>query len=496
MYYEGMEFGPFDKAESKANKAFEFYEDGQMSQALEELETALELNPANSCWHFDKALALDAVHRYEEAIEEYEAALQLSAGDLEILNSLAVDYTRTGQYDRAIEAFEQIQQFDPKFEPSYCNRIIAYTEMGLHDLAEQMFYLAQQINPCCALCFYNIGNSLFVRGLYKKAIGCWTRTAELEPTHPQIHYRIAQAYWSLGETAQAGDYFLRELRTNPGDVEVILDYGIFLLEAGDLESAKEKFHRLLEFAPHHSLALFYLGELAFRGGDVERAMDLYNQSLRSDGTLAGPYYRLAQVALMRGQTQKARAYLISELRNAPDNPEVLVSAGSMFLAVATDPSPQPWPAGVRRPPLRSAFGSSDLDHASHCLMRALEVDPAHPNAHYYLGVVSALKGLLHEADGFFAEALQIKPDHLWALRDSALLCLHQGRLSEAAERIRRAKAQNADDPVIRELDRRIRFKALVDKARTLGRGLLNATRGRVSRAQRADPADSDGVRRE
>ena len=129
------------------------------------------------------------------------------------------------------------------------------------------------------------------------------------------------------ETAQAGEYFLRELRTNPGDVEVILDYGIFLLETGDLESAKEKFHRLLEFAPHHPLALFHLGEMAFRQGDIDRAMDLYNQSLRSDGTLAGPYYRLAQVALMRGQTQKARAYLISELRNAPDNPEVLVSAG-------------------------------------------------------------------------------------------------------------------------------------------------------------------------
>jgi tetratricopeptide (TPR) repeat protein len=284
-----MEFGPFDKAESKANKAFELYEDGKMTQALEELETALELNPTNSCWHFDKALALDAVHRYEEAIEEYEAALQLTAGDLEILNSLAVDYTRTGQYDRAIETFEQIQQLDPKFEPSYCNRIIAYTEMGLHDLAEQMFYLAQQINPCCALCFYNIGNSLFVRGQYKKAIGCWTRTAELEPSHPQIHYRIAQAHWSLNETAQAGEYFLRELRTNPGDVEVILDYGIFLMEMGNLESAKEKFHRLLEFAPHHPLALFYLGEMAFRQGDIDGAMDLYNQSLRSDGTRAGPY---------------------------------------------------------------------------------------------------------------------------------------------------------------------------------------------------------------
>jgi tetratricopeptide (TPR) repeat protein len=456
-----MEFGPFDKAESKANRAFELYEDGKMSQALEEIETALELNPTNSCWHFDKALALDAVHRYEEAIDEYEAALQLSAGDLEILNSLAVDYTRTGQYDRAIETFEQIQELDPRFEPSYCNRIIAYTEMGLHDLAEQMFYLAQQINPCCALCFYNIGNSLYVRGEYKKAIGCWTHTAELEPTHPQINYRIAQAYWSLDERAQAHEYFLRELRTNPGDVEVILDFGIFLLEGGDLESSKEKFHRLLEFAPHHPLALFHLAEMAFHQGDLEGATDLYNQALRSDGTLAGPYYRLAQMALRKDQKQKARAYLISELRNAPDNAEVLVSVGSMFVAVAADgrDPDQPWPAGVRRPPLRSAFGSSDLDHASHCLMRAMEVDSTNPDAYYYLGVVSAIKGLFRESEGFFAQALRAKPDHLPALRESAWLHLHQGHLSDAAQRIQQARTHGPDDTSIRDLDRRIRVQA-------------------------------------
>ena len=105
MFSEGMEFGFYDKAEQKATQAHELYEDGQMSQALEELDSALEINPANSAWHFDKALALDSIHRFEEAITEYELALDLCHSDREILKSLAVDYTRTGQYDRAIETF-------------------------------------------------------------------------------------------------------------------------------------------------------------------------------------------------------------------------------------------------------------------------------------------------------------------------------------------------------------------------------------------------------
>ncbi len=38
MFSEGMEFGFYDQAEQNANKALELYEDGEMSQALEQLE--------------------------------------------------------------------------------------------------------------------------------------------------------------------------------------------------------------------------------------------------------------------------------------------------------------------------------------------------------------------------------------------------------------------------------------------------------------------------
>jgi hypothetical protein len=37
MVLEDMTFGSYDKAERKAYKAFELYEDGKMSQAFDEL---------------------------------------------------------------------------------------------------------------------------------------------------------------------------------------------------------------------------------------------------------------------------------------------------------------------------------------------------------------------------------------------------------------------------------------------------------------------------
>ena len=431
MIFDDMEFGSYDKAEQKAHKAFELYEDGKMTQALDELQTAIELNPANSSWHFNMALTLDSVSRFEDAIKEYETALELNPYDLEILNCLAVDYTRTGQYDLAVDTFENIQQLDPEFEPGYCNRIITYTEMGLHEMAEQMFYLAQQIKPDCALCYYNIGNSLFARGEYKRAIRCWLRTAELEPTHPQINYRIAQAYWSEGKTEQSREHFLAELRINPGDIDVIFDFGMFLLEAGDIEAAKEKFNRILELNPDFAAALFYLGEIAFNSNDCERAAELYNQAFQKDGLLQGPCYRLAQQALREDQKTKARAYLVSELKLALEDANTLVSMGSMFLAIG------------------------DTGYATRCMLKAVDLDCANADAYYYLGVISAIKGEFEDAAEFFAHTLDIRNDYIPALRDSVSVYLAMGKLTDAAEKISKARALDGSDPQLKRLERTI-----------------------------------------
>ncbi|MGA1979383.1 MAG: tetratricopeptide repeat protein [Sedimentisphaerales bacterium] len=432
MLFDDMEFDPFSEAEHKAKKAFELYEDGKIPQALAEIEAALEINPANSSWHFDKALTLDTKGEFDDAISEYETALQLNPDDLEILNSLAVDYTRTGQYDRAIETFEHIQQLDAEFEPCYCNRIITYTEMGQHDLAEQMFYLAQQLNPDCALCYYNIGNSLFVRGEHKKAIHCWLRTAELEPSHPQINYRIAQAYWAVGDYERGREYFLAELRASPGDVDVILDFGLFLLEIGDVESAKEKFNRTLELKPGFAAALFYLGEIAFNKADYGQALKLFNEAGQKDNMLTGPQYRLAEYALMGGKKEEARGHLVSEVKLAPEDTDILVSMGSMFLRIG------------------------DMDYATHCLLKVIDIDCANADAYYYLGLVSAIKGRFEEAVEFFGNALDIKPGDVRALRDSAVVYLGMGRLTDAVERIKKALVLAGEDPYLRMLDRRVR----------------------------------------
>lgn len=443
LFDDEAEFGSYDKAEENARKAFELYEDGKMAQALVELERALEVNPTNSAWHFNKGLTLDAINQFDEAIAEYEAALELSPDDLEILNALAVDYTRIGQYDRALQTFEYIQELDPKFEPGYCNRIITYAEMGQHDLAEQMFYLAQQIDEHCALCYYNIGNSLFARGEFRKAVRCWLRTAELEPTHPQINYRIAQAYWSDSDRTRAREHFLVELRNNPGDIDVIMDFALFLIEVGDLDAAREKCNRILELNPGFAPALFYLGEIALDQGNNAQAASLFEDALKRDATLGGPHYRLAQCALAAQQKDKVKEHLLAELNREIEDANTLISIATMFLTI------------------------DDSEHATQCLLHAVSLDMKSADAYHYLGVSAANKGQLVDAERFLDHALELNPNHVPALRDSAYTYLADNQANKATQQIARARALQPKDCELRMLDHSVRLILLLDRVGVL-----------------------------
>jgi tetratricopeptide (TPR) repeat protein len=419
-------FEPWADAERTAHKAWELFETGDAPQALEALTNALDQNPTNASWHFDKALTLDAIENFEEAVKEYRTALDCSPDDVEIMNCLAVNYTRLRLYDLAMETFERIHQLDPDFEPAYCNSIITAAEMGQHEHAEQLFYLAQQINPDCPMCFYNIGNSLFVRGEYKRAIWCWQRTAGIDPNHPEINYRIAQGFWASGQFEQARRHFLSELRKNPGGIPAIFDFGLLLLELEEIESAKEKFHRILEFQPDFAHAWHYLGEIHLQAGKVEEAVRHFLTAIEKDCSMPGPRYRLAQCSMAVGSPHEASRYLKEELALEPKDPEVLLAMGSLFEQL------------------------EDHDMAMACLF---SIDPEERSAAvwHHLGMVFMHKDNMTEAVCCLNKSLEMEPANAEVLKHLAQIYLMLGETGPARQLLATAKALAPRDKEIKLL---------------------------------------------
>ncbi len=439
--YETADNNCWDDAEKMAFLAYELYENGQMNLALLQLEEAIGVNPSNSAWHFNSGLTLDALDRFDDAIKAYLEALSLGGDDPEILNSLAVDYTRIGKYDLAISTFEDVQREHPDFEPCYCNRIITYTEMEQHEKAEEIFYLAQQIDPDCPICFYNIGNSLFSRQNYERAIWCWEKTAELEPTHPQINYRIAQAHWANGEMDIAKRYFLEELRCEPGDIDVILDFGTFLLKNAEHDNAREKFNRILELDPEYAPAYFYLGEVAYDQGDNAEATKLYFKATTYDSTLPGPRYRLAQLATDANNKTQALKFLMQECALEIDESEVLMSMGRMFAELG------------------------EADHAMNCYLKIIDEDPEHAEAFYRLGQTLSKEGEHEGGLQFLEHAIGLGKDGAEMLAENAMMYLKVKQLFLAKRMVKLAKEKDATNAKVKRVDMLVKIAMVLFKIR-------------------------------
>ncbi len=432
----------WDNQERLATEAYQFYEQGQMLLALEQINKALEINPASTSLNFNKALILDVVEKYEAAIECYKKALESKPNDPEIYNSLAVDYTRIGLYDLAIETFDQALSCDCNFEPAYCNSIITYTEMGKYDKAEESFYMAQQINPDCPICFYNIGNSMFCRGKMERALWCWEKTRYLDDDHPQINYRIAQAHWSMGNSNFANDSFLAELRTNPGNTDVLLDYALFLLQDNKIDSAREKLHRIIELEPQSPQAYQFLGELELNMGNIDTAEKHFRKALVIDD-IAGPHFRLGEIEFNRQRYENAKMHFKHELSFDIEDFDVLMAIGTMLLEI------------------------NEYDVPTQCFLKAADVNPTSYLPFYYMGMCMFNAGEPNDARHFFSYSRDLNSDHIQSYIMMAKCHLADHHYQMAIESLEEILQSQPDNKELKKMLRFIKIQFFGSKFRQL-----------------------------
>jgi len=149
-------------AEQRVERAQNFCETRQWSEALAEMDAALTMHPENAAWHAMRGYLLHVLGRESEAADAYEMALQVEPDDRDISMVLGIAMARLGRLARAADVLEELSAKHPDFTPAYCHRIYIYTELGMHERAEEIFYLAQQYDDACPHCFYHMGFPLLL----------------------------------------------------------------------------------------------------------------------------------------------------------------------------------------------------------------------------------------------------------------------------------------------------------------------------------------------
>jgi protein O-GlcNAc transferase len=294
-----------------------------------------------------------------------------------------------------------------------------------------MFYLAQQLREDCPHCFFHIGSSLAARGLYEKAIFCWLRALDIDPAYPTVKQYIAQAYRDQGNLDRAREYFLAEIREDPGNVDLLFDMAELELEAGNPGKAAAKLRQVVELEPDYGQAHFALGEVLLDMEEPREALEGLRTAMELDPGIPRLQLRLGQAYLLLSEFGDAARHLSAAYAEEPDDKSTLMAWGNCLLRLGR------------------------AEEAEAIFRRVIAMEEESPDAHHNLGVCCFLQGDYETGLHHELRAVELNPEDVLAMHKAVLAMIHLGRWSEARGMIDRVLLVDPEDTALRQLRDRL-----------------------------------------
>jgi Flp pilus assembly protein TadD len=212
----------------------------------------------NSIGHYNLGNALFQKGNVDEAIEHFQRALQINPDYMEAHYNLGCALIQKGNVDEAITHFQKALQIKPNGAEVHINLGCALLQKGNMDEAITHFQKALQIEPDSAEAHINLGNALLTKGRMDEAIVQYQKALQIEPDNTEAQNNLAwvlatcpQASLRNGNKAVALAQRANQL-TGDGNPVVIGTLAAAYAEAGRFPEAVETAQRALQLAETQS----------------------------------------------------------------------------------------------------------------------------------------------------------------------------------------------------------------------------------------------------
>ncbi len=152
------------------------------------------------------------------------------------------------------------------------------------------------------------------------AIAGYTALMEKLPQLTNLYSQIGQAYRARGDYQEALEAFEARLATEPDNENVSADIARTKLAMGDF-SAQEELAAAASGLDASREDLYNLGELEFAQGAVDAAAGWYEKAAMVDPNWALPVFKLALVALNKGDFEGAKEHFRRVVELDPNSEE-------------------------------------------------------------------------------------------------------------------------------------------------------------------------------
>ncbi|MCC6862021.1 MAG: tetratricopeptide repeat protein [Bryobacterales bacterium] len=301
-------------------------------QSLEQLDSALRLDPKLLPARFARAWLLHRMGRTADSLPDLEAILRMDPKNARALDQLGLSYLTLDQAARAEPVLRRALALSPRDPEISLHLGRTLMELGREEEARRFLAEFRKMRPA------NVRGPLTEAGMIELAAlsSADRRKREIErlrnlnkerPDEPEFRLALARILLSDGRVEEAAAEF-QQLLTRQLESRLCEEAGAALLRAGQYPLARDFLQRAVADRPAVRLDLAIA---VFFTGGAEQALEVIGTI--PAGEHAGDYLLMkARILDAAGRKEEAAAVLAEGLRRAATRPQVVEQAAVLLLA--------------------------------------------------------------------------------------------------------------------------------------------------------------------
>lgn len=366
--------------------------EGELEDALRQLDWVLELRPDDLPALIRRGRTLLDLGRIDEAEETFDKALALDPESAAVHQGLGEVRYEQGRIEEAIASFDRALELQPEASSLHYKLGLAYRKIGDLDAAREQ--LSQNRS----------GEVLFPDPL----VDILDRF--LHGSRP--HVKAGNRAMETGDVEQAAEHYRRAVEADPEDSLAQYNLGFALARLGRADEAEAQFRKAIELDPDYRNAHFNLASTLGKEGRWEEAAEHYHRAYEIDQDDRQAHLEWARALAALGRTDQAVKELEAVTGEAETYEAPLAAEAHTVLAALLEARGRP-------------------EEAAEHYRRAKALDPESIAPLRGLAVLLGRQGRFGEAADQLEQVVALEPENVEARFGRAMALLVGGEEAEA-----------------------------------------------------------------
>ena len=285
---------------------------GQYSEALDILDQAELVSPADIAVVLLRAESLAAADRYEEALKAlipfWSSADPEELSEIYLVESLIYEYQQ--DYDKMFETLKQSLEQNP-FNTDALERIMLAVELsGKHAESIELLKFIIDENPYSHHAWHQLGHSYETLGQWEDALDAYEYTYLIKPDELNAYLDYADLCADQEHFEKACEVYETALKLDPDNASILTSIGLCHQSLNKHDLARSYYYAALAISPDDADANFHLGECYAAKLDWPKARLYYQKAVTNDPHELSFLNSLADLTFYMGLYEEAEIYYL------------------------------------------------------------------------------------------------------------------------------------------------------------------------------------------